>query len=65
MGKIQKHKKNHDVIFQSARGEQARHKHGGQGFDSVLEDLILWTSQSDLLANNCQKKNRPLYFTFT
>ena len=59
MEKIQKYKKKHDVIFQSAGG-QARHKHGGQGFDLFLEDLTPWTSQSDLLANNCQKNSIPL-----
>jgi len=26
------------------------------GFNPFLEDLIPWTSQNDLLANNCQKK---------
>jgi len=58
-GKIQKYKKKHDVIFQSTGVGQACHKHGGQRFDSFLEDLTPWTPQSDLRANNCQK--RPLY----
>ena len=48
MEKIQKYKKIHDIIFQSAGG--------GQGFDSFLEDPTPWISQSDLLSNNCQKK---------
>ena len=39
MKKIQKYKKKHDVIFQSAGGGQARHKYGRQGFDLFLEDL--------------------------
>jgi len=33
---IQKYKKKYDVIFQSAGGGKARHKHGGQGFDPAL-----------------------------
>ena len=49
MEKIQKYKKIHDVIFQSAGG--------GQRFDPFLEDLTPWTSQSDLLANNLSKKD--------
>ena len=28
-------------------------------FDPFLEDLTPWTSQNDLLANNCQKKIDP------
>jgi len=31
-----KYLKNHDLIFQSAGGGQARHKNGGQGFDPAL-----------------------------
>jgi len=65
MERIQKYKKKHDVIFQSAGGGQARHKHGGQGFDSFLEDLTPWTSQSDLLSNNCKKKIDPVKFRRT
>jgi len=64
MEKIPKYKKKHDVIFQFAGGGQARHKHGGQGFDSFLEDLSHWTSQSDLLSNNCQKRLDPFTFPF-
>ncbi len=60
MEKIQKYKKIHDVIFQSAGGGQACHKHGGQGFDYFLEDPTPWPSQSDLLPKNCQKNSIPL-----
>jgi len=43
MEKIQKYKKKHDVIFQSAGGGQPRHKHGGQGFDPGLFSMIFFT----------------------
>jgi hypothetical protein len=64
MEKIQKYKKKHDVISKSAGGEQSRHKHGGQGFDSFLEDPTRWTSQRDLLSNNCKKRLNPFIFSW-